>query len=75
MKRLVTWTLVLAVALSLVSMPAIAATEGKTEVVLWNRLFEDWNQAWCKQMVEEFNADPTQQYYVTQEFVDGAAWD
>ncbi|MFH1512941.1 MAG: extracellular solute-binding protein [Bacillota bacterium] len=75
MKRLVTWTLVLAVVLSLVSMPAIAATEGKTEVVLWNRLFEDWNQAWCKQMVEEFNADPNQQYYVTQEFVDGAAWD
>ncbi len=75
MKRLVTWTLVLAVALSLVAMPALAGTAGKTEVVLWNRLFEDWNQAWCQKMVEEFNADPNQQYYVTQEFVDNAAWD
>ena len=76
MKRLITLALVLAIALSLVSIPAaMADTAGKTEVVLWNRLFEDWNQAWCKQMVEEFNADPNQQYYVTQEFVDGAAWD
>ncbi|MBN1777512.1 MAG: extracellular solute-binding protein, partial [Clostridiales bacterium] len=75
MKRIVTWTLVLAIALSLVSIAAVADTEGKTEVVLWNRIFEDWNRAWCEQMVEEFNADPNQQYYVTQEFVDGAAWD
>ena len=52
MKRIVTWTLVLAVALSLVSIPAMADTDGKTEVVLWNRIFEDWNRAWCEQMVE-----------------------
>ena len=75
MKRLFSWALVLAMALTMVSIPAMAATEGKTEVVLWNRIFEDWNRAWCEKMVEEFNADPAQKYYITQEFVDGAAWD
>ncbi len=76
MKRLFSWTLVFVLALTMVSLPtALATTEGKTEVVLWNRIFEDWNQAWCKQMVETFNADPNQKYYITQEFVDGAAWD
>ncbi len=76
MKRLFSWTLVFVLALTMVSLPtALATTEGKTEVVLWNRIFEDWNQAWCKQMVETFNADPNQKYFITQEFVDGAAWD
>lgn len=76
MKRLVTWILACAVLISVFAFPtAMAATEGKTEVILWNRIFEDWNQEWCKQKVEEFNADPAQKYFVTQEFVDGAAWD
>lgn len=77
MKRFLSLVLVLTFAASLVSIPAALAstTDGKTEVIFWNRLFEDWNQAWCKEKVEEFNADPNQKYYITQEFIDGAAWD
>lgn len=75
MKRLFTLALALVLALGMLSVPTALATEGKTEVVLWNQIFEDWNRAWCEQMVAEFNADPDQKYYITQEFVDGAAWD
>ena len=76
MKRLLSLVLVFVLALTVFSFPtAVAATEGKTEVILWNRIFEDWNQAWCKEMVEAFNTDPDQKYFVTQEFVDGGAWD
>jgi multiple sugar transport system substrate-binding protein len=75
MKRMVALTLVLLLALSLLPMAALATTEGKTEVILWNRIFEDWNRAWCEEKVTEYNADPNQKYFITQEFVDGAAWD
>ena len=75
MKRMTSLLMALLIALTLLPAAAGADTEGKTEVVLWNQIFEDWNRAWCEQMVEEFNADPNQKYYVTQEFVDGAAWD
>lgn len=74
MKKLT--SLVLALVLCLSLMPAMAeSTEGKTEIVVWNQIFEDWNRAWCEERVAEFNADPNQKYYVTQEFIDGAAWD
>lgn len=69
-------SLVLALVLCLTLVPAMAeSTEGKTEIVVWNQIFEDWNRAWCEERVAEFNADPNQKYYVTQEFIDGAAWD
>ena len=73
MKRLLGLILVAAIAITL--LPAAMAEGGKTEVVLWNQIFEDWNRAWCEKMVEEFNADPNQQYVIRQEFVDGAAWE
>ena len=73
MKRLLGLILVAAIAITL--LPAAMAEGGKTEVVLWNQIFEDWNRAWCEKMVEEFNADPNQKYVIRQEFVDGAAWD
>lgn len=73
MKRIVGLLLVAVIAITL--LPTAFAAEGKTEIVLWNQLFEDWNRAWCEKMVEEFNADPNQKYTVKQEFVDGAAWD
>lgn len=72
MKRILGLLLVAAIAITL--MPAAFAGEGKTEVVLWNQIFEDWNRAWCEKMVEEYNADPNQKYFIKQEFVDGAAW-
>ena len=73
MKRILAVILVAVLAITL--MPAAFAAEGKTEVVLWNQIFEDWNRAWSEKMVEEFNADPNQKYTIKQEFVDGAAWD
>ena len=73
MKRALAVILVAVLAITL--MPAALAAEGKTEVVLWNQIFEDWNRAWSEKMVEEFNADPNQKYTIKQEFVDGAAWD
>ncbi len=75
MKRMVALTLALILMATLAPVAALATTEGKTEVVLWNRIFEDWNRAWCEQMVAEYNADPNQKYFITQEFVDNAAWD
>ena len=76
MKKLLTLVLACAMLLSMVSFAqAEATTEGKTEIVLWNQIFEDWNREWCEAKVAEFNADPNQKYYVTQKFVDGAAWD
>lgn len=73
MKRIIGLILVAVIVLSM--LPASLAQEGKIEVVLWNRIFEDWNRKWCEDMVEQFNQDPNQKYFVTQEFVDGAAWD
>lgn len=73
MKRILAVILVAVLAITL--MPAAFAAEGKTEVVLWNQIFEDWNRAWSEKMVEEFNSDPNQKYTIKQEFVDGAAWD
>lgn len=73
MKRLLSLALVLAVVLTMVAIPTLAETEGKIEVVLWNQIFEDWNREWCEKMAEEFNADPNQKYYITQEFIDGGA--
>lgn len=75
MRKLLTITLAIVMILSLFAIPTASATDGKTEVVLWNRIFEDWNREWCEAIVEEFNNDPDQEYYITQEFVDGAAWD
>jgi multiple sugar transport system substrate-binding protein len=74
MKRLLSWTLAFVLILALLAIPNALAMEGKTEVVLWNMIFEDWNRAWCEEKVAEFNADPSQKYFVTQEFVDGSAW-
>lgn len=73
MKRLLGLVLVAAIAITM--LPSALAAEGKTEVVLWNRIFEDWNRAWCEEMVEQFNQDPEQKFTVRQEFVDVAAWD
>lgn len=76
MKKLLSLVLVAAMALSMIPVAlAEDTTAGKTEIVLWNQIFEDWNRAWCEEKVAEFNADPNQKYYVTQEFVDGSAWD
>ena len=75
MKKLLSLALALVLCLSLMPAMAESGTEGKTEIVVWNQIFEDWNRAWCEERVAEFNADPNQKYYVTQEFVDGAAWD
>ncbi len=78
MKKVLCLLLTVAVTLSLVPMAmaeSASTTEGKTEIVLWNQIFEDWNRAWCEQMVAEYNAIPDNPYYVTQEFVDGSAWD
>lgn len=39
-------SLVLALVLCLTLVPAMAeSTEGKTEIVVWNQIFEDWNRA------------------------------
>ncbi len=73
MKRII--GLLLVVAMFVTLMPAALAVEGKTEVVLWNQIFEDWNNEWAEKQVEAFNADPNQKYIIKQEFVDGAAWE
>lgn len=73
MKRIIGLILVAVIAITLA--PCALAASGKTEVVLWNQIFEDWNRQWCEKMAEEFNADPNQKYTIKQEFVDGAAWD
>lgn len=75
MKKLLSLALVVMMCLSLIPAMAEGTTEGKTEIVVWNQIFEDWNRAWCEEKVAEFNADPNQKYYVTQEFIDGGAWD
>ncbi len=78
MKKVLCLLLTVAVTLSLVPMAmaeSASTTEGKTEIVLWNQIFEDWNRAWCEDMVAEYNAIPDNPYYVTQEFIDGSAWD
>ena len=72
MKKLLALALVVMMCLSLIPAIAEGTTEGKTEIVVWNQIFEDWNRAWCEEKVAEFNADPNQKYYVTQEFIDYA---
>jgi len=48
----------------------------KKDVVLWNRIFEEWNQEYFQRMGEEFNADPNNKTVnLIQEFVPGDAWD
>ena len=74
-RKILAFTLLTVTLVTVCAIVPAAAAEDKTEVVLWNRIFEDWNRAWCEQIVEEFNADPGQQYFITQEFVDGAAFD
>lgn len=73
-KRSLALILLVATLMTLCAIPVSTAEGGKTEIVLWNQIFEDWNRAWCEKMVEEFNADPNQKYFITQEFVDSAAW-
>ena len=46
----------------------------KTKVVLWNRIFEDWNRAWCEQQAAAFNAE-SKTVEVDQQFIPGDGWD
>lgn len=73
MKRII--GLLLATALFLTLVPTALAADDKVEVVLWNRIFEDWNNEWAEKQAEAFNADPDQEYVIKQEFVDDAAWE
>ncbi len=46
----------------------------KTKVVLWNRIFEDWNRAWCEQQAAAFNAE-SKTVELDQQFIPGDGWD
>lgn len=65
--------LVICVAILLVAGALSAAP--RTKVVLWNRIFEDWNRAWCEQQAAAFNAE-SKTVEVDQQFVpSGEGWD
>lgn len=42
------------------------------ETELWNRIFEDWNRAWCEEMEEVYNSLGGN---LIQEFIPGDAWE
>lgn len=46
----------------------------KTKVVLWNRIFEDWNRAWCEQQAAAFNKE-SKTVELDQQFIPGDGWD
>ena len=51
----------------------IASSEEPVTVVVWNQIFEEWNQEFFTQKVEEYNA-LGRGYVVEQTFVAGDAW-
>lgn len=48
-------------------------SSGKTKVVVWNQIFEDWNQKYFKDMCAEYNKKSTK-YQIDQQFIAGDAW-
>ncbi len=73
MRKLLSIVLALAIVLSVFAVPAMAADNGKTEVVFWKYLWEEYDQEWTKTMVDAFN-EQSESVHVTLEFVDGTAW-
>lgn len=50
-----------------------SAPAEKTTVVVWNQIFEDWNQKFFKQAALDYNKQSAN-YIVKQQFIAGAAW-
>ncbi len=58
----------------LVLLQGFAFAAPKTTVVLWNRIFEDWNRAYCEKMAAAYNAQSTT-VNLDQQFIPGDGWD